>query len=138
MSKYQKKVSVGAFAKKKVDIKDGDIIHVANEGKSVDGQFGLQDVFLVKLTDGREMNVSVNQTSINGLVDAYGEDSVNWIGKPVKVWIVKQNVAGKFLDVLYLSHPDADLTDSGFAMGKELTSGNGEQHGSAEEEYNNM
>lgn len=119
MAQYIKKVSVGAFAKKGVDINNGDRLTIANEGKKVEGQFGPQDVFLVKLANGEEKNLSFNSTSINGLIDAYGGDSMNWIGKPVKVWLVKQNVAGKFADVLYVSHPDADLTADGFVMRKE-------------------
>jgi len=117
--KYKKTVSVGAFAKKGEDIRDGDIITIANEGKQVEGQFGTQDVFLVKLTNGEEKNINVNQTSINGLVDAFGEDSISWVGKQVKVWLIKQNVAGKFTNVLYISHPSADLTESGFVMKKQ-------------------
>lgn len=116
MAHYTKKVSVGAFAKKGVDVKNGDTVTIANEGKKVQGQFGEQDVFLIKLSNGEEKNVNVNQTSINGLIDAYGEDSTHWIGKNVKVWLIKSNVAGKFVDVLYIAHPDADLTQDGFVL----------------------
>ena len=118
--KYTKRVSVGAFAKKKVDINNLDVITIANEGKKVEGQFGEQDVFLVKLVNGEEKNINVNQTSLNGLIDVFGDDSLNWIGKQAKVWLIKQNVAGKFVDVLYISHPDADLTESGFVMTKDV------------------
>lgn len=114
--KYQKKVSVGVFAKKGVDINDKDIITIANEGKKVEGQFGSQDVFFVKLKNGEEKNINVNQTSLNGLIDAFGEDSMQWIGKQVKVWLITQNVAGKFVKVLYISHPNAELTQDGFVM----------------------
>lgn len=114
--KYTKKVSVGQFLKKGTDIKDSDIIEIANEGKEIQGEFGTQNVFLVKLKDGQEGNVSFNWTSINGLIDAFGEDSVNWVGKKVKAHKIKQNVAGKFVDVWYFSHPDAELTESGFVM----------------------
>jgi hypothetical protein len=34
----------------------------------------------------------------------------------VKAWKIKQNVAGKFIDVWYFSHPDAELTESGFIL----------------------
>ena len=113
--KYTKKVSVGSFLKKGVDIKEGDEIIIANEGKEVQGEFGIQNIFLVKTGD-QEGNVSFNQTSINGLIDAFGEDSVNWIGKKVKAYKIKQNVAGKFLDVWYFAHPDAELTEQGFVL----------------------
>jgi len=117
MSKiYTKKVSVGAFLKKGTDIKDGDVVELANEGTEVQGEFGMQNIFLVKLSDGREGNVSINTTSINGIIDAYGEQAVNWVGKKVKATKIKQNVAGKFLDVWYFAHPDAELTESGFVL----------------------
>lgn len=114
--KYQKRVSVGAFLKKGTDIKDGDTVEIANEGKEVQGEFGTQNIFLVKLADGQEGNISFNQTSINGMIDAFGDDSISWIGKKVKAHKIKQNVAGKFIDVWYFSHPDAELTESGFVM----------------------
>lgn len=117
---FKKKVSVGQFAKKGVDIVDGDRITIANEGKTVEGQFGQQDVFLVKLKSGEEKNINVNQTSINGLIDAFGEDSIQWIGKEVKVWLINQNVAGKFVKVLYISHPEAELTENGFVVASNI------------------
>lgn len=117
MSKtYEKRVTVGQFLKKGTDIKDGDLVELANEGKEIEGQFGTQDVFLIKTQDGKEGNVSINQTSINGFIDAWGKDASKWVGKQVKVWKIKANVAGKFLDVYYFSHPDADLTETGFVL----------------------
>lgn len=113
MAKFQKKVSVGQFAKKGEDYKDGDIVTIANEGKQVEGQFGMQDVFMIKFVNGTEKNMSLNQTSINSLIDAYGDDSINWIGKPAKVWLILQNVQGKMTKVAYLSHPDADIDQDG-------------------------
>ena len=117
MSKiYEKRVSVGAFLKKGTDFKDNDLLEIGNEGKEVPGEFGTQDVFLVKLATGKEGNIGFNQTSINGLVDAFGPDAVNWIGKKVKAVKVKQNVAGKFIDVWYFAHPEAELTENGFVL----------------------
>lgn len=118
--KYLKKVSVGAWLKKGEDFKPDDILEIGNEGKQVEGNFGTQDIFLVKTGEGKEGNVNFNQTTLNGLVDAYGEDSVKWIGKPVKCHKVKQNVAGKFMDVWYFSHPDAELTEDGFVLGIDI------------------
>lgn len=114
--RYVKKVSVGQFLKRGEDIKDGDVLIIANEGKQTEGEYGLQDIFLVKTKDGKEGNVNFNRTSLNGIIDAYGEDSVSWIGKSVKAIKVKQNVAGKFIDVWYFSHPEAELTENGFVM----------------------
>ena len=115
---YQKKVSVGAFLKKGTDFNDGDLLEIANEGNEVEGQYGIQNLFLVKI-GGKEGNVSFNQTSINGMIDAFGKDSLQWIGKKVKAHKIKQNVAGKFIDVWYFAHPDAELTESGFVLEKD-------------------
>ena len=109
---YKKQVSVGAFAKKNEDYKDGDLLTIANEGKQVEGQFGVQDVFLVKLPKGDEKNLTFNQTSINNIIDAYGPDSKQWVGKQVKVWLILQSVSGKMLKVTYLSHPKAEIVET--------------------------
>jgi len=108
---YKKQISVGSFFKKGEDVKDGNTITIANEGKKVEGQFGLQDVFLIKLEGGEEGNITFNQTSINTLVDGYGEDSINWIGKKAKVMVVKMSVSGKIRPVYYFLHPDTILDE---------------------------
>ena len=88
MAVYKKRVSLGVFLKKGIDFKENDLIEIMNEGKQVEGLYGMQDVFLAKLSDGKEGNVSFNSTSINNFIDAYGEDSKNWVGKKVKVWAI--------------------------------------------------
>lgn len=112
MAIYIKKVSVGSFLKKGEDVKDKDIVEIANEGKQVEGKFGVQDVFLIKV-GGKEGNVNFNQTSVNNMIEAYGKDSVNWVGKKAKVWAILSNVQGKMIKVYYYSHPDADLDKDG-------------------------
>lgn len=105
MSLYQKKISVGQFAKKDEDYKNGDIVTIVNEGKKIEGKFGEQDVFMVKLVSGNEKNITFNQTTINNLVEAFGQDSKNWVGKEVKIWLIIQNVQGKRVKVTYLASP---------------------------------
>ena len=116
--KFTKKISIGNFLKRGVDFKNGNILEIANEGKEIQGEYGTQNIFLVKI-GSKEGNISFNTTSINGLIDAYGDDSLKWIGKKVKAHEIKQNVAGKFINVWYFSHPDAELTETGFVMSKE-------------------
>ena len=110
MSLYKKKISVGQFLKRGEDYKNGDSLEIANEGKQVEGQFGLQDVFLMKLANGMEGNVSINQTSLNNLIDGYGEDSKNWIGKKVKVMVITIPGQGSRY---YFLHPDAEVNEDG-------------------------
>lgn len=113
MSIYTKKVSVGAFIQKGIDIKDKDLITITNEGVQVPGQFGVQNVFMVKLTNGKEKNLAFNQTSLNNCIDAFGADAKNWIGKQVKVWIIKMSVQGKIRDVIFVAHPEAVIDENG-------------------------
>ena len=114
MAIYKKKVSVGAFLKKGEDFKDGDTAEIASEGKQIEGQFGMQDIFMIKLADEREGNIGFNQTSMNNIIDGYGEDSINWIGKKIKIQAIMSNVKGKMTKVYYFLHPDAELDeDSG-------------------------
>ena len=113
---YKKRVSVGQFAKKDVDYKNGDMVTIANEGKQVEGEWGMRDVFLVKLANGEEKNITFQQTTMNGLIDAFGKDSKDWVGKSVKIHLITQNVSGKFIKVTYISHPQAELTETGFVL----------------------
>ena len=112
MSIYKKKESVGNFLKKGVDFKENDLLEIANEGKQIEGQFGTQDVFMIKLADGREGNVNFNQTTLNNLIDGYGENSLGWIGKQAKVWTILSNVQGKMVKVYYFLHPDTELDET--------------------------
>lgn len=111
--KYTKTVRVGKFAKKGTDYKDRDNITILNEGAKVEGQFGVRDIFKVRVPSGEELSFTFNKTSINSMIDAFGDDSKGWIGKEVKVWLILQNVQGKMVKVAYVSHPDADIDDDG-------------------------
>lgn len=111
MTRYKKRVAVGNFLKKGEDIKDGDIVEIANEGKQIEGKFGTQDIFLIKLKNGEEGNVALNTTSINNLIESFGEDSVNWVGKELKVMVIKQSIGGKLASVYYFLHPETVLDD---------------------------
>jgi hypothetical protein len=112
MAIYTKKVSVGKFIDKKT-LKEGELITIASEGKEIEGQFGVQHVFTVKLANGDEGNLAFNQKSINNCIDAFGPDSIKWIGKEVKVWKIRAMVSGKLQWVVYLSSPESQMTDDG-------------------------
>jgi len=109
-----KKITIGgSWAKVGQDLKDGDLITILDEGKEVEGKFGKRNVFSIKTTNGIK-NLTFNQTTINNLIDAFGTETKQWVGKIVKVWIIKQNVGGVLRNVVYLSHPDWKLTENGF------------------------
>jgi hypothetical protein len=109
--KFTKKESIGSFLKKGDDIKNGDTLIILDEGKKIEGEYGLQNVFTVKTVDGKEGNVTFNQTSINNLIDGYGDDSKEWINKDIKTEVIKQNVQGKLTNVYYFLHPKAELNE---------------------------
>ena len=109
----EKKVSVqGEFAKAGVDITDGSMITLLDEGTITSGEFGDRHTFKVQTQNG-EKNLSLNQTSKNNLVDAFGTDSKLWIGKKVKAWVIKTMVSGKLRNVVYLAPSDWTMSDSG-------------------------
>jgi hypothetical protein len=107
--KVQKKVTVGNFAKKGEDFKDGDLLTILDAGQVVNGNYGEQYVFLMRMPNGDERNVTVNQTSMNRLIDGYSEDTEQWKGKRIRAWLNRENVSGKFVQVLYLTMPNQDL-----------------------------
>jgi len=119
----EKKVTVsGAYAKKKpyeyegkhfdADIKDGDTIKILSEGEYVSGEYGEQLVVRITTRNG-DKNLALNQTSINNLVDAFGKNSAEWVGKDVKVFMVKAMVSGKLQNVSYVAHKSAEMDDEG-------------------------
>ena len=106
----KKHESIGSYLKKGEDIKENDILEITTSGREVEGQYGTQYVSGVK-KDKTEGNVSFNQSTLNNLIDGYGSETENWIGKKVKVFTIKQNVQGKIRNVYYFLHPDSELDE---------------------------
>ncbi len=97
------------FAKKGEDINDQDIITIMDGGAHEEGEYGKQFIFTIKLTNGEEKSFPFNKTSMNNLIDAYGDETDDWVGKEAKVYINQENVSGKFVKVAYFTHPQGDL-----------------------------
>lgn len=76
------------------DIKDGDIVKLADGGVDEDGQWGKQTNFKIETRNGIR-KLSINQKTINVLVDEFGSNSDNWVGKDLKVIIKKDIINGK-------------------------------------------
>ena len=112
--KATKKISVrGEWATKgndsDKDIKDADVITILDGGKITTSEYGEQKVFKVKTRNG-EKNLSLNQTSENNLIDAFGDSTEDWIGKEVKVWLIRTST-GKW--AVYLAPKDWIMNDEG-------------------------
>lgn len=113
--KVEKKVSIqGGWIKAREDVKDGDIVLIASEAEKVQGDFGERLVVKIETKSKDVKNLSLNQTSVNNLIDAYGNETNEWQGEKVRVWIVKANVGGKMKDVVYLTAPGWTMDEDGF------------------------
>ena len=109
----QKKISVsGDFAKKGEDIIHGSVVKILNAGQVITGQFGDQTVFSINTKNGPK-NTNFNQTSINMIVDSFGDESEGYIGKEVKVWTRKDIIAGKKVEIYYFAPEGWEMDDYG-------------------------
>lgn len=108
---FEKKATMGNFAQKGKDYKAGDVLVIAKAATPVDGKYGMQYVFGMKMPNGDVKNMPFNQTSINKMIDAFGKDDSKWVGQKVKVWLVTQNVSGEFKDVVYITAPNQGLKE---------------------------
>jgi len=95
------------FVQPNIDVKTGDWITILNEGEYRKiPQDPSREVltFQVQVPSGEKKLLSMNATSQNEFIQAYGDESKNWIGKRGQVEIVRQRVFDKFKDVIYI-HP---------------------------------
>lgn len=70
--------------------------------KDKEGNPKMQDVAKVQLKGQKDLvNVSLNRATIDALVDAYGNESRNWIDKTLTVQAEKMIVGGKRVIALY-------------------------------------
>lgn len=76
------------------DIKDGDTIKILDAGNVEQGAFGEQNNFRIKTRNG-EKKLAFNQSSINVLIESFGDDTEMWIGRDVRVILRKGTYAGK-------------------------------------------
>lgn len=75
-----------------------------SQWKDDDGNVKIQDICKVKFSGmGEEQyRFPLNKIVINGLVDAFGEDSKKWIGQTLRVETEKTRVGGKAGIAVYL------------------------------------
>ena len=87
------------------EVVSGTLVTLAPEAKESPSSFDetkTQTVAKVKIKGFPELkNVRINLTSVNALVEAFGEDSKNWIGKVLTAQTEKAVVAGKRVTILY-------------------------------------
>ena len=115
-----KTVSIsGEWGKKGEDYVAGDTLTIKDGGTQREGNFAdehgnkkMETIFAIETKNGEKM-VRMNQTSINILIDSFGDESNDWVGKEVLVRMKKDTVAGKKVDIYYFVTPEWDFDDYG-------------------------
>ncbi len=125
MSIYKKRSTTQGSWVKASDIESGTTAQIVSETNPEPSQFldkngnpKTQDVAKVLFKGFPEsVKVALNCTTINGLVDAFGEDSKNWQHKDLIAETEKVRVAGKAVTALYLIPEGYEKVDNeeGFA-----------------------
>lgn len=104
------------FAEKGVDVRDGDIVKITGDIVVQPSRFDVsknQNIIKV-LTKNGERYVGLNQDSVNILIDElHSNNSVDWLGKEVKVLLNKTTIGGKKVIVLYLVGPTWEMDEYG-------------------------
>jgi hypothetical protein len=102
-------VARGGSWAKAADLKDGTRAKILDECTRVESQFKddkgnvqMRDVCKVKFEGVGELNTNLNRATIRALVEAFGKDSKEWIGKVLKVHTERTTVAGRRVTALYL------------------------------------
>lgn len=124
--KYQKQTSISGKWAKGSELTGVSVAKIVSETKPIPSSFQdkkgnpkTQDVAKVVFgSDSEPLNVSLNRATINGLIDAFGDDSTAWMNKSLKVETEKVRVAGKAVTALYLIPEGYKKIDdeSGFAV----------------------
>ena len=119
MAKYTKQNFVGGAWVKGADVVNGSKVKIVSETEpqpsqfqNKDGSVKMQDVAKVRFQGGTEAkNMSLNRATLNGLVDAFGEDSKKWIGQVLTARTEKMVVGGKRVTAVYLLADGYDVQE---------------------------
>lgn len=110
--KYTKQEGIrGAWLEKTMELNDKKA-KLVSETKPVEGQYGNQDVAKIIVQGDKETkNVGLNKPTINGLIEAFGDDSNNWTNKVLTIRTEKMIVSGKRVIGFYLIPEGFELTE---------------------------
>lgn len=99
---YNRTESVGGMWVKASEV-TAQRAKLVTEAKPIEGKFGTQDVAKIQFEGSPEpVNINLNKTNVFGLINAFGNDSSDWVGKPLSVEKENVRVSGRLSTVLYL------------------------------------
>ena len=99
----------GAWLDKKT-VKEGDKIEIASEAQETESQFGVQLVAKVKV-GGNEVKTNINKPSKNALIEAFGTETKDWVGKTVTAHLETGLTAGKRTVAIYMIPEGFEFTE---------------------------
>jgi hypothetical protein len=96
----------GAWVKAS-ELRSGTKAKLVSETQQVENEFEgkvrKQNVAKIRIEGDEETkNVNINKPSISGLIDAFGEESKDWINKELTIHTEKMVIASKRVTALYL------------------------------------
>jgi hypothetical protein len=95
------------------ETKTGELLRIMQVEEVEKKDFNGEDKLVIQLTvrtGGDEVRkLDLNSTSKNNVIDAYGDETDEWIDKHIRVEIVNQKVGKDFKDVLYVTHPSKNV-----------------------------
>ena len=106
---------ISPFLKAGINVKKGDIIKLVDEGFQkemigFDKKSKMVWEFTVELPNGENKAYTMNVSTQKVLIEQYGEDTKNWIGKPLEVSIERKPINGKVVNIIYLLPPEGIIT----------------------------
>lgn len=133
MANYEKSQPLTGKWVKGSEVKSGTKCKLVSEVQPVESQFKkqdgspkTQDVGKVRFEGAAEsLNISLNRATLNALVDAFGKDSKNWVGRELTAETEKVVVSGKRVTAVYLIPDGYELGEdaNGYVMIQKVGSG---------------
>ena len=86
----KKKIVAGKYApslNKDTEINTGDIVQIASDVRVATTKYGEKEVVEIRLPNEEIRSFWLNEKSRTNLIDKYGEDTTQWINKPMKALV---------------------------------------------------
>jgi len=111
--KYSKSSGIQGTWLKSSEIATGTLVKIVSETTPNEGEYGIQDVCKVKIKGENEVkNARLNKVTVNGLIDAFGEDSKDWMDKVLTIQTEKVIVGGKRVTAMYFIPEGFELREN--------------------------